>query len=81
MVVFVGEPHAGAAHGLPPRAAARRAAGARLLNTDSGYYGGCDVGNLGGVEAEPIGWHGQPFSAELTLPPLAGVWLVPEDQD
>ncbi len=38
--------------GLPGRAAARRAAGARSLNTDSAHYGGSDVGNLGGVEAE-----------------------------
>ena len=29
---------------------------------------------------EPLGSGGQPFSAELTLPPLAGIWLVPEDQ-
>jgi 1,4-alpha-glucan branching enzyme len=36
------------------------------------------VGNLGAVEAEPIPWHGQPVSAEITLPPLASVWLVPE---
>jgi 1,4-alpha-glucan branching enzyme len=50
------------------------------LNTDSNYYGGSDVGNLGGVEAEPIPWHGQPFSIEITLPPLAALWLVPEDQ-
>jgi 1,4-alpha-glucan branching enzyme len=49
-----------------------------LLNTDSGYYGGSDQGNLGGVEAEGIGWHGQPFSTELTLPPLAALWLVPD---
>ena len=52
-----------------------------LVNTDAGFYGGCDAGNLGGVEAEPLPWGGQPFSAELTLPPLGGVWLVPEDQD
>jgi 1,4-alpha-glucan branching enzyme len=52
-----------------------------LINTDSGFYGGSDTGNLGGIEAEPLGWGGQPFSAELTLPPLSGVWLVPEDQD
>jgi 1,4-alpha-glucan branching enzyme len=52
-----------------------------LVNSDSGFYGGSDVGNLGGVEAEPLGWGGQPFSAELTLPPLSGVWLVPEAQD
>jgi 1,4-alpha-glucan branching enzyme len=48
------------------------------LNTDSSYYGGSDVGNLGGVAPEPIPWHGQPVSAELTLPPLAAVWLVPD---
>ena len=49
-----------------------------VLNTDSTYYGGSDVGNLGGVEAEPDGWHDQPFSAELTLPPLSVCWFVPE---
>jgi 1,4-alpha-glucan branching enzyme len=48
------------------------------LNTDSTYYGGSDVGNLGAVEPEPIPWHGQPVSATLTLPPLAALWLVPE---
>src|SRR5436309_5617760 len=40
------------------------------INTDSTYYGGSDVGNLGGVEPEPIPWHGQPVSAEVTLRPL-----------
>jgi 1,4-alpha-glucan branching enzyme len=48
------------------------------INTDSTYYGGSDVGNLGGVEPEPIPWHDQPFSAEVTLPPLAAIWLVPD---
>jgi 1,4-alpha-glucan branching enzyme len=48
------------------------------LNTDSTYYGGSDVGNLGGVEAEEHGWHDQPYSAAVTLPPLGVVWLVPE---
>ena len=48
------------------------------LNTDSSLYGGSDVGNLGAVEAEEIAWHGQPCSAEVTLPPLAVVWFVPE---
>jgi 1,4-alpha-glucan branching enzyme len=48
------------------------------LNTDSTFYGGSDVGNLGGVEPDPVPWHGQPVSAEVTLPPLAAVWLVPE---
>ena len=49
-----------------------------LLNTDSTYYGGSDVGNLGGVDCEARPWHEQPFSAEVTLPPLAVLWLVPE---
>ncbi len=48
-----------------------------VLNTDSTYYGGGGVGNLGSVEAEGRGWHGQPYSAEVTLPPLGVVWLRP----
>jgi 1,4-alpha-glucan branching enzyme len=48
------------------------------INTDSQYYGGADIGNTGGVEAEPVPWHNQPVSAEITLPPLAAVWLVPD---
>ena len=48
-----------------------------LVNTDSSFYGGSDVGNLGGVHAEPMGWHDQPYSATLTLPPLGALWLVP----
>jgi 1,4-alpha-glucan branching enzyme len=51
-----------------------------LLNTDSTFYGGSDTANLGGIEAEPIPWHGQPFSAEIALPPLAALWLVPEQE-
>ena len=49
-----------------------------VLNTDSTYYGGSGVGNLGGVDADEQPWHDQPHSAEVTLPPLAAVWLVPE---
>ncbi len=51
-----------------------------LLNTDSSFYGGTDAGNLGGVASEERPWHDQPFSAEVTLPPLAVVWLVPAEQ-
>jgi 1,4-alpha-glucan branching enzyme len=47
------------------------------LNTDSEFYGGSNAGNVGGVESEPVPWHEQPFSAEVTLPPLGVVWLVP----
>jgi 1,4-alpha-glucan branching enzyme len=48
-----------------------------VVNTDAGYYGGSGVGNLGEVKAEARPWHDQPFSAEVTLPPLAAVWLLP----
>ena len=48
------------------------------LNTDSTYYGGSDVGNLGGIVADEQSWHDQPYSAEVTVPPLAVLWLVPE---
>jgi 1,4-alpha-glucan branching enzyme len=59
-----------------PRACTWREA----INTDSTHYGGSDVGNLGAVHPEPLPWHGQPVSAEVTLPPLAAVWLVPDSQ-
>ncbi len=46
-----------------------------LLNTDATEWGGGGVGNLGGVAAEPVPWHGRPWSAELSLPPLGVLWL------
>jgi 1,4-alpha-glucan branching enzyme len=49
-----------------------------VLNTDSEHYGGSNVGNLGGLFAEETGWHGQPASVSLTLPPLATVILRPQ---
>jgi 1,4-alpha-glucan branching enzyme len=49
------------------------------VNTDATYYGGSGVGNMGGFDAEAVGWHGQYYSAEITLPPLASLWLVPDD--
>ena len=56
-----------------------RAGGWReLVNTDSRHYGGSDVGNAGGIDAQAVPWHGQPYSAEVTLPPLAALWLVPD---
>ncbi|MGH2455828.1 MAG: 1,4-alpha-glucan branching protein GlgB [Candidatus Limnocylindria bacterium] len=48
-----------------------------ILNSDSGHYGGSNLGNLGGMLADEHGWHGQPASARLTLPPLATLILRP----
>jgi 1,4-alpha-glucan branching enzyme len=50
-----------------------------VLNTDAAVYGGGDVGNLGGVESEPMPWMGQSNSALITIPPLGVIWLVPEE--
>jgi len=55
-----------------------RAGGWReVFNSDSGYYGGGDLGNGGGVEARNEPLHGFPASLALTLPPLAAVMLLP----
>ena len=46
-----------------------------LLNSDAREYGGSGQGNLGGMEAVPIPFHGRPYSLTITLPPLAVVFL------
>jgi len=46
-----------------------------VLNTDAAEYGGSGVGNFGSIEATQGEFNGRPASAELTLPPLAGLWL------
>jgi 1,4-alpha-glucan branching enzyme len=50
------------------------------VNTDSTFYGGSGLGNMGHVTAERRGWNDQPFSLELTLPPLSVLWLRPADE-
>jgi 1,4-alpha-glucan branching enzyme len=45
-----------------------------IFNSDSRYYGGSNLGNLE-IQAEKITWMGQPYSLNLTLPPLAGIIL------
>ena len=50
-----------------------------IVNTDAKWYGGSDVGNVGGVDATEAPWHNRPFSIEATLPPLGCVifeWVV-----
>ena len=46
-----------------------------LVNTDASAFGGSGVGNFGSVVADDQAWHSQSASAELTLPPLATLWL------
>jgi 1,4-alpha-glucan branching enzyme len=48
-----------------------------MVNSDAPLYGGSGQGNLGGVEAAPVGAHGRPYSLSLTLPPLGIVGFKP----
>ncbi len=43
---------------------------AEVLNSDAPVYGGSGQGNLGGVVAEPVAWHGRSHLLNVTLPPL-----------
>ncbi|MBI3893198.1 MAG: 1,4-alpha-glucan branching protein GlgB [Candidatus Wallbacteria bacterium] len=66
-------PRPGYRIGLPNRGVYKE-----ILNTDSEFYGGSNVGNGGEILAQPISLHGFDWSAELTLPPLAVVYFKPE---
>jgi 1,4-alpha-glucan branching enzyme len=48
-----------------------------LLDSDSSYYGGSDVGNGGAVTADCGPRHDQPASTRLSLPPLGALLLAP----
>jgi 1,4-alpha-glucan branching enzyme len=48
-----------------------------VFNSDSGWYGGGNLGNAGAIAASPVPHHGHEHSVSLTLPPLAAVVLRP----
>jgi len=50
-----------------------------LINSDSEYYGGSNVGNDAGVQSASIAWMGKDQSITLDLPPLAGLVLECSD--
>jgi 1,4-alpha-glucan branching enzyme len=50
-----------------------------IINTDAGTYGGGNVGNMGGFEAEEFPWQGRTHSLMISLPPLATVAFKLED--
>jgi 1,4-alpha-glucan branching enzyme len=45
-----------------------------VLNSDSAHYGGSNVGNVGEVQT----LEGLVPELNLTIPPLAAIFLVPE---
>ncbi len=48
-----------------------------VLNTNAAELGGTGLGNAGEVWAADLPWQGLGHSAELVLPPLGVLWLVP----
>jgi 1,4-alpha-glucan branching enzyme len=46
-----------------------------LLNSDAHEYGGSGHGNMGGIEADAVPFHGRPYSLNLTVPPLGAIFL------
>ncbi|MCE2657164.1 MAG: 1,4-alpha-glucan branching protein GlgB [Rubrivivax sp.] len=75
---FTPVPRPGFRLGLPEPEAARGGAWREVLNSDSAYYGGSNLGNGAAplrCEAVPAQGHGH--SLCLTLPPLAAVFLLP----
>lgn len=51
-----------------------------VLNSDAKEYGGSGQGNLGGIEASPVSFHGRSYSLSLTLPPLAALFFKSEPE-
>lgn len=48
-----------------------------LLSSDDAEWGGGGYGSTNGVESRATPFHGYPYSAELTLPPLGALILAP----
>ena len=49
-----------------------------VFNSDSKFYGGSNVGNFPGIQAEEPGWHMRPYKLTIKLPPLGVVVFKPE---
>jgi 1,4-alpha-glucan branching enzyme len=50
-----------------------------IMNSDSSYYSGSNLGNSGEIQSEDVWCQNQPYSAVLTLPPLGMLVLRPQD--
>ncbi len=71
---FTPVPRTGYRLGVPEAGSYRE-----LLNTDSTFYGGSNIGNAGAVVSEPVPYHGKPQSIVVTLPPLGAIFLKKTD--
>jgi 1,4-alpha-glucan branching enzyme len=69
---FTPVPHYGYRVGVPEGCFYRE-----ILNSDSRLYGGSDLGNAGGLQADPVPCHGRLFSLNVTVPPLSVLYFKP----
>ena len=46
-----------------------------VFNSDAAIYGGSNHGNLGEVQGVDTSWDDQPFSVEVSLPPLSTLFF------
>ena len=69
-VNFTPEPKTGYRIGVP-----QPGRYAEILNSDSAYYGGSNLGNGGALDAHAGEWMNCPANLEITLPPLGAVVL------
>lgn len=72
VINFAGHPHHNFKLGLPSSGTWNE-----ILNTDASEFGGSGVGNFGAIQANGEGTHGQPHSANISVPPLGAVWFKP----
>ena len=72
VINFAGHPHHNFKLGLP-----NSGTWDEILNTDAVEFGGSGVGNFGSIFANEGGSHGQPHSANISVPPLGAVWFKP----
>lgn len=49
-----------------------------VLNSDSGFYRGSNMGNQGGIHSHHVSSHNHAHSLLLTLPPLSTIYLLRE---
>jgi 1,4-alpha-glucan branching enzyme len=72
VINFAGNPHENFKVGLP-----FDGEWVEIFNSDAAEFGGSGVGNQGKIVANGEGSHGQPHSADITVPPLAAVFFKP----
>ena len=50
-----------------------------ILNTDAAAYGGQNLGNMGGVQSQPVPYRRFRHSISIVLPPLSVMWFAAPD--